>query len=257
MQILIITDLEGPAGVERFSQTRAEPFVAAAKCLLTNEVNAAIAGIIDVDPQAVIHVVDGHGSGGINKEDMDQRGVYIRPGSSEALRDKWDKYDAYMYVGQHAMAGTAKATLSHTQSSKYVVYQKLNGVFIGEFGRGAARAGYHGVPTVFIAGDDKAVAEAQGLIPGIYGVITKWGEGWQKARHLSPEESCRRIREVIAEACRNIHKIKPLRFDPPYSSEHRFTRPRTAVPTAKPGVRVELVDPYTVRYRSDHFEILP
>ncbi len=256
MQYKIITDLEGPAGVERFSQTRWEPFYFAAKRLLTKEVNAAIAGILDVEPQAIIHVIDGHGSGGINEEDMDSRAVYIYPGGP-VKTDPWPSYDANMYVGQHAMAGMANAALCHTGDSKRVVYKRLNGVYVGEFGSAVARAGYRGVPTIFLTGDDKAVAEACALIPGIFTVTTKWGEGWQKARHLSSQESCRQIRQVIAQACQQRHRISPPRFDPPYSYEIR-TVDRAVLPkNLHPDVRATQLDAYTILYRSDDMSILP
>lgn len=67
MKIYILTDLEGPAMVSRFSQTREEgPQKQITMKLLTWEVNAAIEGILDVDPQAEIVVWDGHGNAGIS-----------------------------------------------------------------------------------------------------------------------------------------------------------------------------------------------
>lgn len=262
MRYAVMTDLEGPAGVERFSQTRSyEPFYIVSMRQLTNEVNAAVAGICDADPAAEVHVVDGHGSGGIIKEDMDPRALYIRRGQPINIFQNWSNYIAYLYVGQHAMAGTPNAPLAHTGSSKHIVYKRLNGVYVGEFGIGAAKAGYHGVPTIFLSGDDKACAEAQTLIPGIFTVATKWGEGWQKARHLSPDEACRRIRQTTALAIRTLlsepHMIKPLRFDPPYYSEIRSIHPQKAPTSPPPGVRVEQVDAYTVRYHADDLDVLP
>lgn len=258
MKYRITTDLEGVAGVDRWSQalSQYEPFSIVSKRQLTREVNAAVAGILDVDPQAVIHVVDGHGAGGINSEDMDKRAVYIGHGST-ARTDPWPTYDAYMYVGQHAMSGTPNAVLCHTGCSKNVVYKRLNGVYVGEFGSAVARAGYWGVPTIFFAGDDKGAVEAQTLIPGIFTVATKWGEGWQKARHLSSEEACRQIRQVIAQACLHRHRIRPLRFDPPYSYEIRTNSPVKVARNLNPGVRVDILDAYTVLYRADDMSILP
>ncbi|HHW09262.1 MAG TPA: M55 family metallopeptidase [Firmicutes bacterium] len=263
MQYAIMTDLEGPAGVERFSQTRNyEPFYVVSMRQLTKEVNAAVAGIFDADAEAVVHVVDGHGSGGIIKEEMDQRALYIRRDQPINIYEHWHTYHAFMYVGQHAMACTPNAPLAHTGSSKHIVYKRINGVCVGEFGIGAAKAGYHGVPTIFLSGDDKACAEASTLIAGIFTVATKWGKGWQKARHLSSDEACRRIRQTIAEACRSLtgpvaQRIKPLRFDPPYSYEVRYIRPTKAPQRPLPGVRVDQLDAYTVLYRADDLDLLP
>ena len=87
------------------------------------------------------------------------------------------------------MAGTPNAPLSHTYSSRSIEYYKINGLLVGEFGCRAAMAGELDVPTVFISGDDKAVAEAKQLIPNIYAVETKQGLGQELALHLSPQKS--------------------------------------------------------------------
>ena len=119
------------------------------------------------------------------------------------------------------MAGTPNAPLSHTYSSLSIEYYKLNGEMIGEFGCRAALAGTFDVPTVFISGDDKAVAEARQLIPDIYGVETKQGLGQELALHLSPQRSRELIQETAATACRNIAEIAPFKIDPPYTFEVR------------------------------------
>ena len=250
---LIMTDLEGPAGVERFSQTYdGEPFKLPAMRLLTLEVNACIEGILDADPAAEIAVFDGHGAGGILRDLLDGRARYVR---ERADRDEvWRRlgeFSTYLYVGQHAFACMPNAPLCHTGSSKHVVYKRFNGVFIGEFGEGALLAGHHDVPLIFLSGDDKAVFEAQGLIPGIYTVTTKWGVGWQKARHLEPEEARRRIRAGAREAVLGRSRIAPLKVEPPYTYEVRYIHPRTSFRTDIPGVKTTVLDPRTVLYRFD------
>ena len=71
MKILIMTDLEGVAGVVSFEdQTGANSrYYEAAKKLLTAEVNAAVDGLIQVGVEEVL-VVDGHGPGAIQFEDL-------------------------------------------------------------------------------------------------------------------------------------------------------------------------------------------
>ena len=81
MKIYILTDLEGPAMVSRFSQTREEgPQKQTAMKLLTWEVNAAIEGILDVDRHAEIVVWDGHGNGGIDVLEFHQEAKLIARG---------------------------------------------------------------------------------------------------------------------------------------------------------------------------------
>ena len=222
MKIYILTDLEGPAMVSRFNQTREDgPQKQAAMKLLTWEVNAAIDGILDVDPQAEIVVWDGHGNGGIDVLEFHQEAKLIARGPIGPPYYLDHTYDALYFVGQHAMAGTRNAPLSHTYSSRSIEYYKINGVPIGEFGCRAAMAGEFDVPTVFISGDDKAVVEAKQLISNIYAVETKQGLGQELALHLSPQKSRESIRIIAAEACRNISQITPLEIEPPYEQEIR------------------------------------
>jgi D-amino peptidase len=253
MRHIIMADLEGAGGVERFSQTYAdEPFKRASMRLLTREVNACIEGIHAADPQADIYVIDRHGGGGIVAEERDPRARYAPWGvARREIFPDYQGFDTYLYVGQHAMAGLANAPLCHTDSSKQVVYKRFNGIFVGEFGIEALRAGHHGVRVIFFAGDDKAVAEARALVPNIVTVTTKWGAGWQRARHLSSEESCTAIRTKAAEAVRQYEQIQPLRMDPPYAHEIRFVYPRECRHMKVEGVRMTQLDPYTVLFRFD------
>lgn len=258
MRHIIMADLEGAGGVERFSQTYAdEPFKRAAMVLLTQEVNACIEGIHSADLQADIYVIDRHGGGGITAEERDPRAHYApwEVARREIFPD-YQGFDTYLYVGQHAMAGLANAPLCHTDSSKQVAYKRLNGIFVGEFGIEALRAGHHGVRVVFFAGDDKAVAEARALVPDLVTVATKWGTGWQKAQHLSSEESCAAIRVRAAEAVRQYRRIQPPRMDPPYAHEIRFVYPRDCRRMKVEGVRVMQLDPYTVLFRFDDLDRL-
>ena len=257
MNHLIMADLEGAAGVERFGQTLpGEPFKLPAMRLLTAEVNACIAGIYDADPSASVLVIDRH-SPGILPGELDPRARYALWGQArKELRPAYRGWDTYLWVGQHAMAGVPNAPLAHTDSSKNVVYKRFNGVFVGEFGIEAIRAGAHGVPAIFLAGDDKTVAEARGLIPGIVTVTTKWGMGWQKARHLEPGEARARIRAGAAEAVRRARAVAPLEVDPPYTHEIRFVHPRDFSGMRIPGVNVTQLDARTVLFRFDDLDKL-
>ena len=250
MKIYILTDLEGVAMVSRFSQTREEgPQKQAAMKLLTQEVNAAVDGILDAYANPEIVVWDGHGTGGIDVLDFHPKAKLIARGPIRPPYYLDENYDGLFFVGQHAMAGTPNAPLSHTYSSLSIEYYKLNGEMIGEFGCRAALAGTFDVPTVFISGDDKAVAEAKQLIPDIYGVETKQGLGQELALHLSPQRSRALIRETAATACRNIDEIPPFKIDPPYTFEVRVLEGKSIDGYLKRGA-VKL-DDRTVSWQSD------
>jgi D-amino peptidase len=218
MKIYIITDLEGPAGVERWNQTRIDdsPDKLRAMHMLTAEVNAAVEGIHDADRSAEIVVWDGHGSGGIMEAGLSRAARFLPQRDNTSMPGFDPSFDGLMFVGQHAMAGTPAAPLCHTYSSLAVEKYELNGCEIGEFGCRAALAGELNVPTIFISGDDKACIEAKALVPEIFSVETKIGTGIESAHHLDPACSCARIRQTAALAVRGSSKIKPLLIPGPH-----------------------------------------
>lgn len=258
MKVYILTDIEGVAMVSRWDQTGRDgdsPAKHLAMKLLTGEVNAAVDGILDVDPSAEVVVADLHGVGGIDVMEFHPAAKLISRGPIQPPYFLDSSFDALFFVGQHAKAGTPDANLCHTYSSRSIEYYKLNGIEVGEFGARAYMAGEIGVPTVFISGDDKAVDEARELVPGIYGVAVKQSLGLELALHLSPQRSRQLIRETAAEACRHVESIRPLRLAPPYQLEvRRFAG--QPLPRVLPAGAREL-DSRTVLYTAEHIWELP
>jgi len=246
-----MTDLEGVAGVQRWMQTReGGPQYEQAIRLLTAEVNAAVDGILDAAPDADVVVWDGHGSGAIDVEHLHARAHFIPRGPIAPPYFLDEGFDALFFVAQHAMAGTSDAPLSHTYSSQSIEYYKLNGIPMGEFGCRAALAGSLGIPAVFISGDDKAVAEARALVPGIYGATVKEGRGIEMAIHLSPPAARHLIRQVAAEATRHIADIPPFVVQPPYEQEIRLLE-NVDVGRYRHQMGVEQLDDRTFVLRSE------
>ena len=250
----IITDLEGPAGVDNWKQTRETGTAQEqAKQWLTAEVNAVVSGIFDAEPRAQVDVWDGHGSGGILKDKLHFRARYVREENPRKALVA-GAYDAVFFVGQHAMSGTPNAPLAHTYSSKTIAYYRLNGFFVGEFGARAALAGSRGIPVVFVSGDDKAVLEAQAWVPNIVGAAVKKGQGLESAKHLSHDEACTLLRERAAEACRKRAQIAPVRLEGPYRLEIRYYEPLKSS-TTQPGRRQ--IDSRTVELTTEDLAALP
>jgi D-amino peptidase len=225
VQLLVITDLEGVTRVDSFFQTRTvrEERKGPAMDRLAEEVNAFVAGVRSVEPEATIDVWDGHGTGGLRKVDLDDARYH------EGDRPYFEAgaYDAMAFVGQHAMAGSPHAPLCHTYSSLAVDYYKLNGTFVGEFACRALLAGRQGVPTVFLSGDDKATLEARQFVPGIETVATKRGSGHESAEHRDPETVLAEIGRGAAAAVDRVNAIPPYTgLEPPYTLEVRFYEPR-------------------------------
>ena len=255
-KVMVMTDLEGVAGVVSFAeQADAEgKYHEQAKKLLTAEVNAAVEGMLAEKVEEIV-VVDGHGAGAICFEELHPEAQLLhgRPISwGEACGEAVSGCDATMLIGQHAMAGTARGSLSHTQSSQVIEYYKLNGSEIGETAQWALFAGALGVATIFLSGDQAACEEAEALIPEITAVWVKQGLSRTAAISVSAGEAQRRIRAGVIEAIRkhNATPLPPCCWPGPYVLEKRFFSADTADELCGDG-RHERVDAKTVQLRSE------
>jgi len=223
MKIYVCTDLEGVAGVSRWDQTGpGEPGYAQAVLLMTQELRACVAGIQQADPGADIWVWDGHGPGSIDAELFPRGAKLLARGPISPPYFLDESFDALFFLGQHAKANTKDGNLAHTYSSRSVEYYKINGIELGEFGCRAALAGSLGVPTVFVSGDDKMMAEARALVPSIRGAQVKVGLGPQLALHLAPEDARDVIRSVAREATLHADDIPSYVIPGPYEQEIRI-----------------------------------
>jgi len=255
MKVLIMTDLEGVAGVVSFEDQTgpAGRYYEAAKKLLTAEVNAAVVGLIESGVEEVL-VVDGHGSGGIQFEELHPaaRLLHGRPLAPWAsIASVFKTYDAFMMIGQHAMAGVPTSNMNHTQNSRSIDYYQLNDRKIGEIAQFALFCGALGVPMIFLSGEEDACREAQAFIPEIVTVSVKQGLSRGSAISLSGPEAHRRINAGVKQAVerQRSNPIPPLVWEGPYVLEIRYFSTSDAdARSARPGV--ERVDPQTVRIYS-------
>ncbi len=176
MKIMLMTDLEGVAGVKNADQWIYvdSPYYSLGCRLLTLEVNAAVEGFF-AGGATYVQVADGHGAGAIDIEILDPRVEYARGWGAKA----WpfgldDSFNGVAWVGQHAKASSEFAHLCHTQSFSYIDLS-VNGVSIGEFGQFAMCGAELGVPAFFGAGDLAFTKEAEALAPGIITCAIKRG----------------------------------------------------------------------------------
>ncbi|HET6429989.1 MAG TPA: M55 family metallopeptidase [Phycisphaerae bacterium] len=256
MNVLMMTDLEGVAGVVSFEpQTYSTgPENRRACSLLTAEINAAVDGLVESGAQDVL-VVDSHGPGAVVFEELHPaaRLLHGRPMAPRSrIVEAAAGCDVCMVIGQHAMAGAVDGDMNHTQSSRAIDSIRLNGRAIGEIAQFALQQGALGRPVVFLSGDEAACREAEALINGITTVAVKRGLGRNCAISLSAVEARRRIREGVLEAVRRHRQqpIAPLSWPGPYVLEKRFFHTDVADRAADaPGA--ERVDSQTVRFRGD------
>jgi len=168
MKVHVISDLEGVSGVLRREQIMggAAMFEEARK-LYTEEINAAVRGAKAAGATEIV-VMDCHGAGGgydFNSLVPD----LLDPACEYVVQQEWTEYtgflesgcDAALFVGMHAMAGTADGVLSHTVSGQAWRSLSFNGTLVGETGINAALCGHWGVPVLLVTGDARCAGRGR------------------------------------------------------------------------------------------------
>ncbi len=224
LKVLISADMEGIGGVSTW-EVQADPKgreYEEFRRLMTQEVNAAIAGAMAAGATDVL-VVDSHGDAqNIDIELLDKRARLIRanPRPLDMVQGIDSTFDAVVFVGYHARTGAAEGVLAHTLSQRWVV--KLNSVEVPEAGFEGAIAGDFGVPVVFLSGDQTIGQEARELLGPIETVAVKRAIGFYSAEMLPPEESQRLIREGVRRGIERRADIRPYKIHHPVKLEVRF-----------------------------------
>lgn len=259
----MMTDLEGVAGVVSFDEqtTPQTRYGEQAKRLLTAEVNACVEGLREAGVADIV-VLDGHGAGGIVFEEIHPEARLIH---GKPLAGSWQEElpgsDVALFVGQHAMAGTPRGNLNHTQDSTRITSFTLNGRPIGEIAQFALFAGSFGVPIVFLSGDEAACREAEGLIPAITTAAVKKGLGRNSAVSLSAPKARDLIRSQAARAIarHRAAPVAPLKWPGPYVLEKKFYTTDDADQyrlLAATNPTIHVVDDLTVQLRGDDIRSL-
>ena len=207
MRVLIMSDMEGVSGIVVWDQVNGgAPMYEEGRRLYTEEINAAVRGARAAGATEIV-VMDCHGAGGaydFNSLVPD----LLDPGCEYVVQQQWTEYtaflesgcDAALFVGMHAMAGTADGVLSHTVSGQAWQSLSFNGTLVGETGINAALCGHFGVPVLLVTGDRAVCNEGKELLGnGLTTVEVKEGLGRFSARMKTPA----RARELIEEGARN------------------------------------------------------
>jgi len=217
MKVYISVDMEGGTGVASAKHMADAGYTRMCK-LLTQEVNAAIAGAFEAGATEVL-VNDAHGSmTNILIEDLDERAELIS-GSNKWLCQMEgidETFDAVFFIGYHAHEGNEDAVLNHTIMGTAVTEIRRNGIVVGETAINAGLAGAYGVPVVLVAGDDILCAEAKRFLgDNIETVITKRAIDRYAARLLSPKRVQTLLKEAAKRALAKKDSIKPHVVEPP------------------------------------------
>jgi D-amino peptidase len=247
-KVYISVDMEGISGVNSDNQTSAAGAeYGRARKLMVEDANAAIRGAFEGGAVQVV-VNDSHGSQrNILPEDLDPRSHLIshsfkRHGMMEGLDST---FDAIIFVGYHAKAGSPRGVFAHTGSGVLRDLQ-INGQSVGEGGMNAFLARWYGVPVIMITGDDVAVAEQKETTPQVRGVTVKRAIN-SRAVELRPLADTRKeIQEVAKTTVAAARKAPPERLAR-YVVRMEMRDP--TIPEVASAFReIRLVNPTTVEF---------
>lgn len=254
MNVFVLTDLEGISGVNSINDifdADSEGYRRALERLMA-DTNTAVRAAFDAGAEKV-YVCDGHGSGKNFIEgalDARAKQIWVKDYPS-AVRD----VDAVVAIGMHAMAGTQRAFLDHTQSSKTIHHYFYDGKRIGELAQIGVFAGHFGVPCVAVSGDRAACAEAKALFGERVSVaVVKETDVRNQAICVDFEATEKRIYEAVRQGINDRHLVPPLVQSLPFDVSVEYNSTALCDEICHARADVERVDGYTVRSHKEKIE---
>ena len=236
LKVFISVDMEGLAGVVAAADVNPTgPDYPHFRAIMAGETNAAIDGAFRAGATEVL-VRDSHGDKrNLLPADVDPRAQLLR-GASSAPKNMMEgvdsTFDAVVFIGYHAKAGTPHAILAHTSTGNVVDFS-INGVSLPEGGYNALTAGLYGVPVVFAAGDRALVEQLRGLLGPIGAVAVKQEIGGEASLGLSPKRAQDEIRAGVEQAIRNRGRARVYKLAPPYTMMLKVKQERPVFPGAQ------------------------
>ena len=224
-KIYILTDLEGVSGVFKFSQTREKgtPANIQACEYFMDDLSAVIRGLKDGGATEIL-VIDGHGNQCVIPHMMDAGVNYVtgvpRPSVYWGLDSS---FVGMVQFGAHAMMGTEDGVLHHTMSSKSEKRYWYNGLECGELAIAGTIAGYYGVPTILVTGDEAVCRESKLFFgDGCVNVAVKEGIAREAAVLYPFEETRKALYEGARKAMAAIPDCKPYTMDFPVKGKLQY-----------------------------------
>ncbi len=179
--------------------------------------------------------------------ELDPRVTYIQGavkphGMVEGLDDT---FDAAIFVGYHARAGTPQGFLAHTGTGS-VKGLWLNGMEVGEGELNAAYAGALGVPVILASGDQAFATQFTATVKAGT-VVTKTAVTPQSARLRHPARVRDDLVQATTRALDALGTATPWAIRTPVEVRLRLSDPTiTQILTAIPGVTQ--ADGFTVTF---------
>ncbi len=255
MKVYISVDAEGLPGIFHVFQVDPKYFMYGELRKVVTKVVKEVATELKALGVDEVWVADAHWfMGNIAYEELPDyvtliRG-YERPVSMVYGIDRG--FDAALFLGYHASAGTPRSVLDHTFSGRTFFEVRINGVRASEFYLNALVAGHYGVPVILVLGDDKLRGEVAKVAPWVTYVECKESVSRTSAIMRPLGRVIKELREGVRVAIKKLKEggVKPLKIDGVITAEFTFRRTDYAdAAELLPGaVRV---DANTVKYTSN------
>ena len=251
VRIFISVDMEGIAGIGTAQMTSSSgKDYALGRELMTAEVNAVVAAIFANGPAEIL-INDSHGDmQNLLHTKLDRRVEYIQ-GNIKPLgmvQGLDESFDAAIFLGYHARAGTENGFIAHTGSGS-VKGLWLNDVEVGEGGLNAYYAGAFDVPVILASGDSTFAAQFTSIV-STRAVTTKVAVGSLVARLYHPEAVGEQLQSATTTALGDLARARPLSIQEPVTVRMRFSSTtRADILQAVPGMK--RVNGYTVEIQAD------
>jgi D-amino peptidase len=236
-RVLVIYDMEGLSGVDRFGFTNCLADSTAYKLgreHLAADVNAVVDGVL-AGGASDVRVLDQHGSGcdatpDLPAEKLHPRAKHIDMRTGDPFSEPWD---AVLLVGMHARGGSG-GFLAHTGT--FGGERIVNDRSVSEPELLALGFGARGVPIVFVSGDDRLRMELAERLPWLTYVTVKTTQSPDRAA-LRPVDEVRQELRVGAQlALQKRATAKALKLVAPFTAGFRATAPLTFEPLKRlPG----------------------
>jgi D-amino peptidase len=221
-RLLIVADMEGISGIERYEQcARSHPDYPTGVELLCREINV-IAGAALSHGVTSVSVIDWHGGGGnVDGDLLDERVEVIAEDLSAG-------FDLAFLVGFHPMAGDKSGFISHTMTQGISV--EIGDRRVGEIALISWWLGEHGIPVGMVTGDRAATAEADRFSIDVPTLTVKRADSWARATCIPVDQAYEALRIRVSRVLEQAGRWHVYRPESPVKFRIRF---RDDCPTAR------------------------
>ena len=252
MKAYVSIDLEGLPGISSISQV-------APKYSLYNDARQIMTRIARVVAESLLKcgfkevvIADSHGfMANIMPWEMPRRVKllqgYPRPYSMVVGLDRG--FNAVLFIGYHAAAGTTNAFLDHTYSSSTIHRIWVNDEQASEYYVNALYASYYKVPLILVAGDKHLEDDVKRHTPWAVFLALKEGISRVSALYSSLDDVEEELKDAVKDACNRLKQgqVKLIELADTYKVRIELKNQIFAdMLQVVPGIR--RIDAYTVEY---------